>query len=157
MLIELSAMEQEVARMLARERQASSREAGLKDAKRSDASAEEVDLEGFAAELAFCKLANIYPDLTPGKKPVDAWTGRGGVDVKATKHEDGSLLVASWKKSGEVAFYVLMIGKFPAYRCAGFMRSEDLLQADRLVPVGRGSFAFEAVQRELQRIEDLLG
>jgi hypothetical protein len=36
------------------------------------------------------------------------------------------------------------------------MRSEDLLQPDRLVPMGRG-MAFEAVQRELQRIEDLLG
>lgn len=157
MLIELSPMEQEVARMLARERQASSREAGLRDAKRSDASAEEVDLEGFAAELAFCKLANIYPDLTPGKKPVDAWTARGGVDVKATKHDDGRLLVASWKKSGEVAFYVLMTGRFPAYRCAGFISSEEMLKPDRLVPMGIGRFAFEAGQRELQRIEDLLG
>ena len=157
MLIELSAMEQRVARMLAEERQASSREQGLKDAKRSDASGEEVDLEGFAAELAFCKLANVYPDLTPGKKPVDAWTGRGGgVDVKATRHEGGQLLAVSWKKPGEVAFYVLMVGRFPAYRCAGFMRSEELLQPSRLTQIG-GGFAYAAGQDELQQIEDLIG
>lgn len=158
MFIELNENEQMLARHIAKRRFEVSRERGLRDAKRGPMSNEEVDLEGIAAELAFCKLANVYPDLNlDHTNQVDALT-RGGssVDVKATRHEKGRLVAVKWKSSAKVNFFVLMIGTFPKYRCAGFMPSEDLLQGDRVTDLGSGS-VFAAAQDELQRIEDLIG
>lgn len=157
MLVTLNAAEQDLARAIAASRIESAREAGSRDAKQSTAPAELIDLEGAGAEVAFCKLANVYPDTDPGAKAVDAWTRHGvAVDVKATTHEDGRLLAVRWKKRGEVAVYVLMVGKFPTYRCAGFLDSDELLRNERLKDLGRG-LAYCASQHELDQIEALLG
>ena len=157
MFVELNEAEQELARTLARQRSSGARADGLRDAKQSNASSELIDLEGVAAEIAFCKLANVYPDTEPGAKPVDAWTREGvAVDVKATTHEDGRLLAVRWKKAGDVAVYVMMVGKFPKYRCAGFMNSDELIRNERLKDLGRG-LAYAANQDDLTRIEALLG
>lgn len=158
MFIELNDNEQMLARHIARRRFEVSRERGLRDGKRGDMTNEEVDLEGIAAELAFCKLANVYPDLNlDHTNQVDALTRDGkSVDVKATRREDGQLLAVKWKSSDKVDFFVLMIGTFPKYRCAGFMPSTDLLRSERETNLGRGP-VYAAAQDELQRIEDLIG
>lgn len=156
-MIELNELEQALARDIAANRHRNSREAGLKDVRRGAMSAESADLEGAGAELAFCKLANVYPDLDGQPRPEDCHLADGRkVDVKATKHEHGHLIAVRWKKPGAVNVYALVVGQFPKYRCAGFMPSDDLLRETRLKDFGAGE-AFAASQDELQRIEELLG
>ena len=159
MFIELNATEQALARSIATQRWTSCREAGLVNPQQGAVlSEQDMDLEGAGAELAFCKVANVYPDLNDDHtNQVDAWT-RGGarVDVKATRHERGRLLAVRWKQTGKVDFFVLMVGTFPKYRCAGFFPSNDLLKPHRLAQIGRG-FSYAAEQDELQHIEGILG
>ena len=64
--ISLSENEQRLAEWVWKKRTANARRKNLPDTKVGDQSFEETDLEGFAAELAFCKLMNIYPDLETG-------------------------------------------------------------------------------------------
>lgn len=159
MFIELNTAEQALARSIATQRWTSCREAGLVNPQQGTAlSEQDMDLEGAGAELAFCKLANVYPALADDyTNQVDAWTRYGDrIDVKATRHERGRLLAVRWKQSGKVDFFVLMVGTFPKYRCVGFFPSEDLLKSHRLISLGRG-FSYAAEQDELQRIEELLG
>jgi hypothetical protein len=156
-IVELNELEQALARDLATRRHSTSRAEGLKDARRGPMSAEEVDLEGAGAELAFCKLANVYPDTGGQPRPEDCHLADGRkVDVKATKHENGHLIAVRWKKPGAVDIYALVVGKFPKYRCAGFLPSSELLRDERLKSFGREP-AYAAEQDELQRIEELLG
>jgi hypothetical protein len=159
MFIELNESEQMLARHIAERRWTTSREAGLVNPQQGRKMTEqEMDLEGAGAELAFCKVANVYPDMEmTHTNQVDAYTRNGErIDVKATRHERGRLLAVRWKKAGKVDFFVLMVGAFPKYRCAGFYPSEKLLQTAMLQPVGNG-MAYAANQDDLQRIEDLLG
>lgn len=158
MHIELTEIEQELVRLVARRRFEVSRERGLRDCKQGDMTNEEMDLEGFGAELAFCKLTNAYPDMNlDHTNQVDALTSDGRTwDVKATKHETGRLIAVKWKSSDKVDFFVLMIGTFPKYRCAGFLPSKELLIAQRETDM-RGRIVYAAPQDELQRIEDLIG
>lgn len=157
MFVELTDSEQVLARHLAEKRTSSARDAGQVNAKQSNQSQETIELEGVGAELAFCKLANVYPDTGNAPRPEDCHLADGRrVDVKATRHEHGHLLAVRWKKVGAVHLYVLMVGEFPRYRCAGFYPSDDLLREERLKEIG-GGLAYAASQDELQRIEELLG
>jgi hypothetical protein len=89
--VELNKQEQALCRALAKKRYASNRTAGVRNSKRGRQSNEDTDLEGVGAEMAFCKLLNVYPDLpmTPRSQDDDDGdcTLKDGrrVDVKATK------------------------------------------------------------------------
>jgi len=122
-----------------------------------DQSNELTDLEGIAAEIAFCKLANIYPDLDlDHTNPADCYLRDGrAVDVKSTIYSSGRLLCVRWKNVTEVDLFVLMVGEFPRYRCAGFASSAELMQSNRLVDLGHG-VGYSATQNELQSIDGLL-
>lgn len=149
MEITLNEMEQALARAIAEMRIQSAADAGQRDANQSDLPSEVIDLEGAASEVAFCKLFNLYPDTQPGAKAVDAYTHLGiAIDVKSTHHPKGRLLAVRWKRPKDVELFVLMIGKFPTYRCVGFLPSADLLRNDRLVDLGRGP-VYAANQDEL--------
>lgn len=157
MIVTLNEAEQALARAIAEARMTSAAAAGSKDMTQGKLPPEVMDLEGAGAEVAFCKIANVWPDTEPGAKAVDAWTRIGiAVDVKSTWREDGRLLAGRWKKSGEVAAYVLMIGKFPTFKCVGFMPAEKLISNERLRNLGNGP-TYTADQNELDRIELLLG
>lgn len=156
MYVTLSEAEQRLAKYLAKQRYELSREMGLPNKKVGDQSNEMTDLEGIAAEIAFCKLANVYPDLDmTGPKAEDCVLRDGrSVDVKSTIYETGRLLAVRWKESGSVDIYVLMVGKFPTYRCAGFMSSKDLLDECRVINLGHGE-SYAATQDELSDASQL--
>jgi hypothetical protein len=48
-----------------------------------------------------------------------------------------------------------MVGTFPKYRLAGFMKSEDLIQEARIKDLGRGP-SFAAEQSELMKPDDVI-
>jgi hypothetical protein len=152
----LNDAEQRLARYLAQERHAACRAANVTNARRSPAGDEAVDMEGIGAELAFCRLNNVYPFtdiVVSGAWPeVDA-TLPGGipVEVKSTVYQTGQLLVpANARKETEaVAVYVLMTGKFPGpYRLAGCMDRRELIKPDRITNPGHGD-AYTAKQTDL--------
>lgn len=150
MTITLNDAEQKLATYLAKLRHAKARAAGKTDMQIGPQSSHETDLQGIGAEIAFCRMHNIYPDTEVGHTPdADCLMSDGRtVDVKATKHANGHLLVARWKKADAVDIYALMVGEFPCYRMAGVMPSGELLRDGRLKDFGHGK-GYAASQSEL--------
>lgn len=158
--ISLCETEQAICRGIARARFSNNRKSGIINKKVGKQSNDETDLEGFAAEFAFCKLFNVFPDFTvsPRNSNEDAGDavlpGGLSVDIKVTKYPTGRLLAVPWK-ANNVELYALMIGEFPVYTFKGFMRREDLLKEERLGNLGYGQ-TYIAQQHELCELSELM-
>lgn len=141
-MVELTAVEQRLAQHIARTRAAVNSARGVTDRKQGKQSAEEIELDGIAAEIAFCKLFNVYPDLqTEEYQIADAVTpGMGRVDVKSTRYKSGKLVSIRTKKGKEADAYALMIGQFPRFQFAGWATADELIADENLTDVGRGPF-----------------
>lgn len=152
--ITLNITEQRLCKHIAKERYKVNRKKGVKNSKIGDQSDELTDLEGFAGELAFCKIFNVFPDLLVQVTDQNTDTGdcilSDGtvVDVKTTKYPNGKLLAARWKNCKEIDVYALMVGTFPTYKFMGFMSKDELLQEKRLRDLGHGK-GYVAYQNEL--------
>src|SRR4030067_307352 len=75
-VVVLSALEQRLCRHVAEARNEANRQAQVTNAKVGDRSDVEVNFEGVSGEVAFCRLFNIYPDLT-----VQPRSSRRGTDT----------------------------------------------------------------------------
>lgn len=140
MTIILNTAEQKLAKYLAKARYERAREANRVNAKVGPQSDDVTDLEGIAAEIAFCKMMNVYPDTEVGHTPDHDATSvqLGGTDVKSTKYKNGKLLARPCKKGKEPDTYALMIGTFPEYRFAGWVPASDLICDDKVTDLGHG-------------------
>ena len=138
--ITLDVTEQEIAESLAKRRYNAARKAGVENAKIGPQSNWNTDLEGIASEFAFCKLFNLFPDLTVGarKGGHDCMMYSYKVDVKATKYKTGRLLARTSKKNEDADIYALMIGEFPTYKFVGWAWNRDLLKSDNIINLGHG-------------------
>ena len=89
MIVTLNQTEQELAQVIAQRRYESARGQGLTDLKDGEQSNWVTDLEGAAAEIAFCKLANVYPDMETGRSNIEDCYLKNGyaIDVKTTRYE----------------------------------------------------------------------
>jgi hypothetical protein len=151
MNIKLNEAEQKLAIYLAKSRYKNARGKNISNQKIGPQSNEMTDLNGIGAEIAFCKINNCYPDTSITEKLpfADALTGNGYfVDVKTTTYQSGHLVAAKWKTGEGVDYYCLVIGNFPEYRIAGYMKKDELLQDSRLKDLGHGK-GFAAEQNEL--------
>jgi hypothetical protein len=140
-IVELNDLEQKLARYLGPARLKYNREAGHKRfTPQNSHSHEENEIDSVGAEIAFCKLFNVYPDLVIGQTPLfDALLRTGQyVDIKQTRVENGHLIVMPHKAEHPADLYVLMVGKLPRYRCAGYMRPEELFHDERIKNFGYG-------------------
>ena len=150
--ITLNEVEQRLAKYLATSRTAANRGAGVMNGKLSTQSDAEIDLDGVGAELAFCRLMNVYPDLSLDLRSGGAdciWAGRT-LDVKQTRYHAGRLIAIRKKAVHPCDLYALMIGAFPTYRFAGMATSDQLFAAERLHDLGRG-VGYVLEQDALQR------
>lgn len=141
MKIVLNDAEQRLAIYLAKARYQANRNKGVVDAKIGDQGNWETDLEGVAAEIAFCKHHNVYPDLqTESHEYADCYSPTiGSVDVKSTRYKSGRLIAT--RKKNELKhpdIYVLMIGEFPEYYFAGYASADELLRDENLIDLGYG-------------------
>jgi hypothetical protein len=160
--ITLNDIEQDTCRNIATQRFNNNRKECVNNAKIGKQSNNFTDLEGIGSEFAFCKLFNVFPDLSieirssqKEEDNGDAILHNGAkVDVKSTKYKNGKLLAVPWKKP-DVEFFALMIGQFPSYVFKGFMKQEELCQPNRLGSLGYGE-TYIAQQQELKELEDLL-
>ena len=131
--VSLSPEEQKIALWVAKQRYASNRSAGVVNARVGDQSDELTDLEGFAGEMAFCKLLNLYPDMSiePQTGTFDCETAKGTtIDVKTTKYERGHLIVGKKKEGCGTQVYALMVGSFPQYQFRGWVYNEDIFREE---------------------------
>lgn len=159
-IVILSETEQKICASIAKLRSSNARGNNVTNAKIGNKSDEEMDLEGVSSEFAFCKLFNLYPDLTIEVRSSRNDTDHGDavlsdgrtVDVKSTHYPNGKLLAASWKKTN-VDLFALMIGKSPTYTFKGFMRSEELIHPTKLGDLGYGK-GYIAQQSELKELEN---
>lgn len=150
MTIHLNDAEQKLAQYLAKKRYEAARKKGIENKKKGPQSNEITDLQGVGAEIAFCKMHNVYPDTEVGHTPLEDATLPDGktVDVKSTHHPNGHLIVAMWKNPA-ISYYALMVGEFPSYRYAGLMEPQDIMQKSRIKDFGRGP-VYAARQDELK-------
>ena len=151
MQITLNDAEQKLARYLAQKRYQNARSKGIENKRIGDQSDAETDLNGIGAEIAFCKLMNVYPDLQTEHIPDNDALLRNGmtVDVKATKYRNGHLIAAPWKSTEAADIYALMVGTFPNYRFAGWASGSHLLQSDNKKDLGHGE-GYALTQDQLQ-------
>jgi len=135
----LTRTEQQLAQYVAKQRHIYNRENNIEDGKIGPQSEYITDLNGIGGELAFCKLVNIYPDITTdqGQPAFDCKIANKKIDVKTTTWNTGHLLVKQDVKS-KCDFYVLMIGTFPHYRYAGWASAREVFNNNNLKDFGYG-------------------
>mgnify|MGYP003336597098 FL=1 len=146
----LTPLEQQLADAMARARDAENRRVGVRD-QRVAPLERDIDLLGAGAEVAFCRLANAYPDLTSHVRAggADCVLADGRtVDVKATPHPAGALL-APVGRAPHADVYVLITGTFPTYTYRGACPADDLHDATRLADLGHGP-VYRVPQGDLQ-------
>lgn len=138
--ITLNDAEQRIARWVGTQRQAANDASHVPDARRADASSADVHINGFGAELAFCKLFNVYPDfdIQPRRGGADCSRFGEAVDVKATTYQDGRLLALPHKTALAADVYALLVVAWPEFRFVGFARAAELFVPERLTNLGRG-------------------
>jgi hypothetical protein len=101
----------------------------------------DMNINGFGAELAFCKLCNTKFDSSTNKKEnhfnnFDTILNTGlSVDVKQTKYKSGKLLVRIGKEEKKVDIYSLMIGEFPSYTFMGFAYYNDIISNNNIITI----------------------
>lgn len=168
-LIELNSTEKNLVCSVAPERTKASRKASLinmrQDKSRGD---KDVEIEGLAGELAYCKGHNIYPYeqlcIVARKSHEDCGdaihqNGRT-VDVKTTAYPNGRLAQKNWKSSNfNFSLFALMTGsveKGLVFR--GFNTVEDQLRQERLRCLPNTfTQQFIAEQKELKPYQEVFG
>ena len=138
--ITLNSVEQGVALFVAKSRQESARKNNLKDTRVGIRDPFTADLEGFAAEMAICKMFDAFPDFEVSLKKAKNDCGdlkiKGySIDVKTSKNPNAVLSVKPWKK-GRVHGFALMTGVFPTYTLKGLILSEDVFRRENFVNGG---------------------
>lgn len=133
MNVSLNAQEQEIVKAMAFKRIKNNRANGVQDWLITDSDDYWNEVQSYGAELAYGKLFNLYPDFGMTHAPQD-FTDHAGrtIDVKQTKYQNGKLIarMKQWDRPADL--FALMVGVFPDYRLAGYMRSKDLLQESRI-------------------------
>ena len=140
MKITLDYQEQEIVRTIALARHLNNIDRGSRSYKMGGGDDLLINLEGTGGEFAFCKLKNIYPDMSIDHPlPFDCYiNGHGFIDVKTTNKPHGMLLVGVWKSRSIPSYYALMVGEMPTYEFKGFFPGEEVFKPENIVNLGHG-------------------
>jgi hypothetical protein len=133
--------ERQVARLLGIERHYTKEDIGIVNQRIGPQSDVQSHTDGIAAELAFCKIVNLCPDLTIGPRSggFDCHTRSGlTIDVKTTRYPNGKLLATLGKQLDDADIYVLMVGEFPTYSWVGWAEASELLDEANILNLGHG-------------------
>ena len=139
-IVVLTDAERRIARWTGRMRNDACIKAGVKDLKFA-ADGEQIHIDGFGAELAFCKLINVYPDfnIQPRQGGPDCVWLNHTVDVKTTRYPKGKLIACLRKLDLAADCYALMLMVDDGqYRYVGIARGADLLRPERVTDLGYG-------------------
>ncbi len=140
MIVTLNEAEIKLAEYLAASRNRYARSNGIPDEQVGKVGSEKIDRDGMGAEIAFCKMINVYPDTQVGKRNDadchNVWMG--GIDVKSTTLPHGRLLARIGKDSHPADSYALMVGELPSYKFVGWVPAAKLLHPENIIDLGHG-------------------
>jgi hypothetical protein len=139
-IVELNGIEYALAERMGRARFYSNRERENPIAKVGPQPFKQTETDSMAAELAFCKMANCYPDLSIGEAPpydVKLYDGRT-VDVKQTPYSNGKLITELKTIKKQADIYVLMTGKDKVYKYVGWAWGGKFLRKRNIGDLGYG-------------------
>ena len=124
-MIELTRAEIEIAKSIGCLRRMASMKQGHKNAHGFDGStAWDIDIEGAAAELAYCKYRGKYwGGCVNTYKGADVGSN---VQIRSTTRPDGCLIVRD--NDPDDHFFVLVVGRIPAFTVVGFIKGCDAKQ-----------------------------
>ena len=130
--IQLNDLESELGSIIAKKRNSNNKKLGVKpNLVISDE--EKADREGLLSELAFCRIAKVYPhevfrigytSKKFGGDKGDAFIGNLSIDVKSTTHFTGKLISMTDNKL--IDYFALMVGENGAYTLKGLMPRSEL-------------------------------
>jgi hypothetical protein len=149
----LNPIEQKLVKHMAEQRQFMNRKQGAVNKKKNTSMTPmQTEIEGIAAEFAYCRILNLYPDIQVDTRRLEDATLPDGriVDVKTTRPHakyKPRLMVEASKKKG-VNIYALMVGRFPEYRYAGYAEAV-MIRSRPIVEVIPGFFAHVMEEHEL--------
>jgi len=131
----LTESEQIIAKFVAEQRTSNNRNANTTNMRQSERTDFEIDLQGFAGELAFCRMANVFPDLTVHNRSASKGEDNGDcvvlgrrIDVKTSFRPDSALWVQK-HKIGTADAYALMVGTFPTFQLVGMADVETVTKS----------------------------
>ena len=132
MWITLTEGEQRLAQYISAARQAHNRRVGAVATPYGGKNVEQIGLESYGAELAFCRLHNVYPDFKTDEYGIeDAMLHDGRtVDVKCTNGR--RLFVKAMKRPEICDLYAMMVCDWPRFRFAGWIEAFELFTDARL-------------------------
>ena len=116
----------------------------------------EININGFGAELAFCRLCDVEFDSSTDSREnhfnnADAILKDGRtVDVKNTNYSYGKLLVRMGKEKKIVDIYALVIGTFPVFKFAGWASYADIIKPETIKDLGTGD-SYCLTQNQLRK------
>lgn len=98
------------------------------------------EIIGVMAEMAFCKWANLYPnlDVVNQSGTADLMYDKWKCDVKATDLENGQLIVPVKKKKGSSDVYILGVIKKNLVDFRGFAVEDEIINEKRIKDLGHG-------------------
>ena len=128
------------------------------DQKVSDKNASQIDFEGLLAEYAFCKINNLFYEISPEprKWSFDCKTQSGSrVDIKATIHPNGQL-IGKLERNMDIDIYVLAIINFMKNHAEvffpGYAEGDYLYQAENIKQLTlNGPMCYALRQEDLRR------
>ena len=122
MIVKLTEIEMEIAAFVGCKRRAESRARNRAQGPGyNEAEAWRNDIEGAAAEMAYCKATGIY---WPGS--INSFKGPDCgelTQVRQTHHQNGCLIVRD--RDPDDHFFVLVVGKCPTFNIVGWIRGFD--------------------------------
>ena len=140
-IIRLNQAEKQIAAKIGMRRQITNRQQGTVNQKVHTKDSFEVDRDGFAGEMAFCKIFRLYPDFENRRANADAWHPKmKWVDVKTAPEEHHNLLVRQPKADYPADTYALIIGTWATgvFSYVGYATKEMVFREDNLVDPGFG-------------------
>ena len=114
----------------------------------------DIEQDGLGGEMAAASIFNVFPQFS--LSPDSGWDimlNDKKIDVNTTEHENGHLL-CRLNATKFPDLYMLMIGVFPVYRCAGWATPEELCRKESIKYFGKGG-AYALAQEELHPPEEL--
>lgn len=141
MKITLSVQEQTIVEGIALARHRMNIEKGRQSLKVGKGGELQINFLGIGGEFAFCKLKNIFPDMSIDYPlPFDCKIDKiGYIDIKTTIYPNGHLVVGKWKETYSVpAYFALMVGEMPTFELKGFYPGNKMFYPENLKDFGGG-------------------
>ena len=153
----LNTTEMEICKLQGDKRLSDCNRMGIENQKAGPQSDRITELQGVAGEMVVARLYNVYPDFADQAGTHDVVIRGRTVDVKTTSYESGHLQVSfktCFARGADV--YILVIGKFPEYRIAGWVPNHIIIDSVNLTTnKNNGSQYYQLPQSELYPVENL--